>query len=166
MFKLVDEFIEYLSVMKGYSEETTKNYKLDLYLFCDYLKDNNIKSYRDVSYNFLRTYLIYLTNEKEYSNKSIARHISSLHTFFEYLLENDVIKNNPMNLINSPKKQVEKHHIFPKNYLKTDFKLKQVDFNQIANMIYIHNMAYFSLYTKTYLQIPLQISFYLFLLSQ
>lgn len=40
-------------------------------------------------------------------------------------------------LINSPKKQVEKHHIFPKNYLKTNLKLKQVDFNQIANMIYI-----------------------------
>ena len=40
-------------------------------------------------------------------------------------------------LINSPKKQIEKHHIFPKNYLKTDLKLKQVDFNQIANMIYI-----------------------------
>ena len=40
-------------------------------------------------------------------------------------------------LINSPKKQVEKHHIFPKNYLKKDMKLKQVDFNQIANMIYI-----------------------------
>lgn len=40
-------------------------------------------------------------------------------------------------LINAPKKQVEKHHIFPKNYLKTEMQLKQVDFNQIANMIYI-----------------------------
>ncbi|MBE6509390.1 MAG: DUF262 domain-containing protein [Methanobrevibacter sp.] len=40
-------------------------------------------------------------------------------------------------LIKSPKKQIEKHHIFPKNYLKTNLKLKQVDFNQIANMIYI-----------------------------
>ena len=40
-------------------------------------------------------------------------------------------------LISSPKKQVERHHIFPKNYLKTDLKLKQSDYNQIANMIYI-----------------------------
>ncbi|MBO6110703.1 MAG: DUF262 domain-containing protein [Methanobrevibacter sp.] len=40
-------------------------------------------------------------------------------------------------LINSPKRQVERHHIFPKNYLKSELKLKQVDFNQIANMIYI-----------------------------
>lgn len=40
-------------------------------------------------------------------------------------------------LISSPKKQVEKHHIFPKNYLKTKKGLKQVDFNQIANLIYI-----------------------------
>ena len=40
-------------------------------------------------------------------------------------------------LINSPKKQVERHHIFPKNYLKSELNLKQVDFNQIANMIYI-----------------------------
>ncbi len=106
MKNLVDEFTEYLLVMKGYSDETAKNYKLDLYLFCDYLEENKINNFRKITYNFLRTYLIYLTNEKEYSNKSIARHISSLHTFFEYLLENNVIESNPMNLINSPKKEM------------------------------------------------------------
>lgn len=40
-------------------------------------------------------------------------------------------------LINTPKNQIENHHIFPKNYLKTQLHLKQVDFNQIANLIYI-----------------------------
>ncbi|WP_296848345.1 DUF262 domain-containing protein [uncultured Methanobrevibacter sp.] len=39
--------------------------------------------------------------------------------------------------VKSPKKQIEVHHIFPKNYLQTVKHLKQVDYNQIANMIYI-----------------------------
>ena len=39
--------------------------------------------------------------------------------------------------IKSPKKQIEVHHIFPKNYLQTVKNLKQRDYNQIANMIYI-----------------------------
>ena len=39
--------------------------------------------------------------------------------------------------VKSPKKQIEVHHIFPKNYLQKVKNLKQKDYNQIANMIYI-----------------------------
>lgn len=39
-------------------------------------------------------------------------------------------------LINSPKKQVERHHIFPRNYLKNK-GFFQREYNQVANMIYI-----------------------------
>ena len=39
--------------------------------------------------------------------------------------------------VKSPKKLIEHHHIFPKNYLKKEKKLNQTQFNQIANMIYI-----------------------------
>ena len=39
--------------------------------------------------------------------------------------------------VKSPKRLIEHHHIFPKNYLQKEMKLKQKDYNQVANMIYI-----------------------------
>lgn len=39
--------------------------------------------------------------------------------------------------VKSPKKLIEHHHIFPKNYLQTEMGLEQKHYNQIANMIYI-----------------------------
>lgn len=106
MDKLIDSFIEYLDAYKGYSSETTKNYKQDLYLFNEFLKEKKINDYKKVDYDLLRKYLVFLSNDKQYSNKSVARHISSLHTYFEYLLDERVIETNPMNLINSPKKEI------------------------------------------------------------
>lgn len=40
-------------------------------------------------------------------------------------------------LIKSPKKVIEHHHIFPKNYLKTNLNKTRTEYNQAANMIYI-----------------------------
>ena len=37
----------------------------------------------------------------------------------------------------APKKQIEHHHIFPKNYLQKVMGLNQKQYNQVANMIYI-----------------------------
>ncbi len=37
----------------------------------------------------------------------------------------------------SPKKTIDLHHIYPKNYLIKEFNLKQKDYNQVANLIYI-----------------------------
>ena len=122
MEELIDEFITYLDSVKGYSNETTKNYKIDLYLFCDYLKNKKIDSYRKIMYDDLRKYLVFLSNEKKYSNKSISRHISSLHTFFQYLLDEKVILTNPMNLINSPKKEVRLPDYLNTNDLETLFE--------------------------------------------
>lgn len=62
---------------------------------------------------------------------------SKIHEDNNILFSEIKLKDYLSPLVNSPKKQVERHHIFPKNYLKTSMKLKQVDFNQIANMIYI-----------------------------
>lgn len=37
----------------------------------------------------------------------------------------------------STKKTLDLHHIYPKNYLTTYFKLKQKEYNQVANFVYI-----------------------------
>lgn len=106
MLEYVDQFINFLEIEKMYSKETTVNYKIDLYLFVNYINDIKIYNYKDITYDNLRKYLYYLTTEKNYSNKTISRHISSLQSFFNYLVNENVINNNPMKLINSPKKEL------------------------------------------------------------
>lgn len=106
MQEYIDDFIEFLEIEKKYSKETTENYKIDLYLFLSYCKNYNLNKFSNIAYDDLRKYLVYLSNEKKYSNKSISRHISSLHSLYNYLIDEEVIENNPMNLINSPKKEL------------------------------------------------------------
>ncbi len=101
----INDFIEFLEIEKHYSKETTENYNIDLYLFLEYCKVNKLSDFNKITYDYLRKYLVYLSTVKKYSNKSISRHISSLHSLYNYLIDERVIDSNPMNLINSPKKE-------------------------------------------------------------
>ena len=53
------------------------------------------------------------------------------NVLFAHIKLKDYLKVN-----NSSKNQVDKHHIFPKNYLKGK-NLKQYEYDQVANLIYI-----------------------------
>ena len=96
------KFIEELKYEKKYSELTINGYLNDLYLFLEYINENNKRKYSQIDYDDIRKYINYLY-ELKYNNKTISRHISSLRSFFKYLKNNDVIKNNPMLLICNPK---------------------------------------------------------------
>ncbi len=96
------DFIEELKFEKNYSDLTVNGYLKDLDLFLEYLCENNIKSYNDVTYQDIRLYVNYLY-DLNYNNKTISRHISSLKSFFKYLKINNVINDNPLTLISNPK---------------------------------------------------------------
>lgn len=98
----IEEFLKYLNVEKRYSNKTIENYSIDLDQFSSYLKTINIYNIKDVTYSILRKYLEYLY-EKKYSNKSICRHISSIKSYYKFLINNNYIKENPSELLNSPK---------------------------------------------------------------
>lgn len=111
MYKLLEKFLAYLEIEKRYSTETIENYQIDLKQFMMFFKEQDIKQ---IEYDDLREYLEFLYN-KNYSNKTISRHISSLKSFYKYLLNNDLIKNNPTELLSSPKAEFR----LP-NYLNVD----------------------------------------------
>ena len=95
-------FIEELKFERNYSDLTVNGYLKDLDLFLEYLCENNIKSYNNVTYQDIRLYVNYLY-DLNYNNKTISRHISSLKSFFKYLQSKNVIKDNPLTLISNPK---------------------------------------------------------------
>ena len=96
------KFIEQLTYEKMYSKLTISGYLKDLDLFLEFLNENNIKKYSEITYNDIRLFINYLYEEK-YSNKTISRYISALRSFFKYLKSQGVIDNNPMILISNPK---------------------------------------------------------------
>ena len=96
------KFLEYLKYEKNYSSHTIIGYTNHLDHFLKFLKDKNINNYNDASYNIIRSYINKLYEDK-YTSKSICNYISSLRSFFKYLKNEEVIKNNPMVLIQNPK---------------------------------------------------------------
>ncbi|MBQ9072709.1 MAG: tyrosine recombinase XerC [Bacilli bacterium] len=102
MRELILKFIEELKYEKNYSELTINGYLKDLDLFLEYLNENNIKNYKSIEYQDIRSYITYLYN-LDYNTKTISRHVSSLRSFFKYLKVNNYINNNPCILISNPK---------------------------------------------------------------
>ncbi len=102
MRNLILDFISELELEKNYSKLTVNGYLKDLDVFLEYISNQNIKDYNDITYQDIRLYINYLYNNK-YSNKTISRHISSLRSFFKYLKKENIIKDNPCLLISNPK---------------------------------------------------------------
>ena len=102
MDKYIDEFLNYLEYQKNYSLHTIKNYKDDLIIFENFLDIKKIDDLNDVTYYIVRSYLKYL-NDLKYKTKSVARILSSLRGFFKYLDQHNIVKDNPMVLIATPK---------------------------------------------------------------
>ena len=65
----MEEFLNYLSKQKNYSDKTIKNYQIDLELYFSFLKNNKI-NYKKVKYENLSGFLNLLYN-MGYKNKSI-----------------------------------------------------------------------------------------------
>ena len=127
----IDRFIQELKYEKNYSELTTKGYSKNLFLFLEYLNDNDIMNYNKVKYKDIRNYINYLYDLK-YSNKTISRNISALRSFFKYLVSNGLIDKNPMTLVTNPKfdKKLPKYL----NYEDTEKLLNAFDNNNYIGL--------------------------------
>lgn len=118
----IDEFLEYLKCERQFSIHTITNYSIDLRDFQKICK----KELKDIKVEDLRKYLKYLY-DKKYSNSTVSRKISSLKSFFKYLYNENIIKNNPMDLIGSPKKEKKLPNYL--NYEDLDKLLNTPDLN-------------------------------------
>lgn len=102
MSEVILKFLDELKYERNYSNLTIEGYEKDLFLFLEYLNEENIRKYGDIEYKHIRNYITYLYNLK-YTNKTISRHISSVRSFFKYLKKEKIIENNPLILISNPK---------------------------------------------------------------
>ena len=97
--ELIEEFLRYLLIDKGYSSNTIESYKRDLLKFLEYNKNKNIN---DISNKDLKEYIKYL-NTEDLNEKSISRNISCLKSFYKFLIISKYTKENPSENLFIPK---------------------------------------------------------------
>lgn len=98
----LQDYQHFLRIERGLAQNSIKNYVLDvekLYLF---LKDNSIDE-NPISIEKETVQRFIYEVAKTVNPRSQARIISGLKSFFNYLVFEDYRKNNPMDLIESPK---------------------------------------------------------------
>lgn len=98
------DYLHYLKVERGLSENTIASYGIDLKLFLEYLRENEIPSFKQVNKEVIVNYMQVEKNNNK-ANSSILRSVSSLRKFFQYLAQEKIIEKDPMLLIDTPKKK-------------------------------------------------------------
>ncbi len=102
--KYIDMYLNYLKIVKKYSDKTILSYSDDLIEYNEFL-GNNFINILNIDLNTTKEYLKYLYDRKINKN-SISRKLSSIRGFYNYLLKEQIITNNYFNNIPNPKKEL------------------------------------------------------------
>lgn len=95
------EYLMYLQGEKNASEHTVTAYRKDLEDFFAYLSEHQIDPVK-VDHLVVRRYMAEL-QQQGISKNSIARKMSSLRSYYRFLIREEVIADNPLTLVSSPK---------------------------------------------------------------
>ena len=89
----IKEFITYIKLEKKLSNNTIINYEFDLNNYIQYLENNNIKHFNDVTLDEINNYLQELS-KNNMNPRSIRRHITTIKEFHKYLMKYKKIDQN------------------------------------------------------------------------
>lgn len=103
MHNQINDYLHYLLVERGLSDNTIKSYQQDLNQFKSYLEEHHYESFAGIDQYTILSYLEFEKNAGKARN-SIIRSVSTLRKFFKYLKQFNQIEENPMNRIDTPKK--------------------------------------------------------------
>jgi integrase/recombinase XerC len=101
-FFILQQFENYLSTEKRFSEHTCVAYKNDLNQFIEFAGLKNQDELKEVNHQLVRSWIVYLI-DNEISNRSVNRKVSSLRTLFRWLQKQALVDTNPMAKIKGPK---------------------------------------------------------------
>ena len=99
----IEEFLDYITYQKKYSEKTIINYRIDLEKYQLFLKQNKY-NYKTIDYPKITKYLVYL-NDLKLKGSSRSRNLSAIRSFYKYLLKENIVTDNPFLLVSGSKKE-------------------------------------------------------------
>jgi len=103
--KWSEDFLEFGRNEKHWSEETIRAYENDLLQFCAYFKNEFPENFENPALPLASLHFRSFASSLMENNQSIslARKMSTLRTFFRYLKRKNIVKQNWIALIPSPK---------------------------------------------------------------
>jgi integrase/recombinase XerD len=100
--QLADQFINYLVVEKGLSENTVAAYSRDLVLYLEFLQSSGISDIARADTALVLKHLIALRNAG-LGPRSRARHLVTLRGFYRFLVQQKILDANPAQIVDLPK---------------------------------------------------------------
>lgn len=101
MDDLIQDYLHYLKIERGLSENTRQSYRQDLKQYQQFLVSQKLTSFTEDRFIVLGFLQAQTTAQKAQS--SITRSISTLRKFYQYLAREGRIQKDPMLQIDSPK---------------------------------------------------------------
>lgn len=124
---LLNEYLEYLKIIKKYSNHTLRNYTIDLNQFRDFIHlCNSNLIFIELNKEHIKEFLFSL-HAKKMSDKSISRKVATLKSFYKYMYKNNIIDNNIMKSIKSPKISKKLPHLLSMREIKELFNIELDD---------------------------------------
>ena len=103
----IDKFLNYLTVEKGFSENTVAAYHNDLYQLVSFAEEEATKrdftpSWAGFNRQLMLSYLLNL-KERGYAATTTARKVAAARSFFGFMVAEGRVRDNPTQNISSPK---------------------------------------------------------------
>jgi len=103
----IDNFLNYLVVEKGYSENTIVAYRNDLYDLSEFIdkeaaESGMIPPWAGFNRQAMLRYMLYL-KERGYVSSTQARKVAAVKSFFDFMVAEGIMKTSPAEGVGSPK---------------------------------------------------------------
>jgi integrase/recombinase XerD len=99
MQNILKNYTDFLKIEKRYSTNTVQAYRRDITKFLEFAGEGPLESFDSAS---IRSF-IFTCLEDGRNSRSTARYLSSLKSFFNFLCEENHLKDNPADILESPK---------------------------------------------------------------
>jgi integrase/recombinase XerD len=102
MREQIQQFLEYITVEKGYSPNTLAAYRNDLSQFLTFLQ-GRVSGWDEVDRDTILDYVMHMKVEQEYASSTVARKVAAIKSFFHWLVERGQLQDDPTVTLDSPK---------------------------------------------------------------
>ena len=129
-FFVLNQFLDYLSTEKRFSEHTVTAYQNDLKQFFEFSEIDDLLKLAEINHQLIRSWLVSMI-DAGLSNKTVNRKLSSLRSFVKWCQKNAYLNQNPFKKVVAPKiskrlpvfvKESELEYAKIDDYFSDDFK--------------------------------------------
>jgi integrase/recombinase XerD len=102
MREQIQQFLDYITIEKGYSQNTLAAYRNDLTQYLSFL-EGRVSSWGEVTRDNILEYIMVMKVDQEYASSTVARKVAAIKSFFHYLVECGELQDDPTATLDSPK---------------------------------------------------------------